>query len=751
MTDQVRGIAYMGLVLSMVLSAVLAACGGGDDSSGKPVAPPPTAPSPVSYTIGGTVSELSADASLVLLDNNGDSLTITSDGAFTFVTALAADSAYAVTVGTQPTGQTCTVGNASGTVTATNVTNVRVACANTPIALLELGHGSNVTQIKMTDSRALSQDTMGHWLLSALPTDTTVASGTSSCLSSSCTTATANNNNPNIPVALAGQTVVIETAHGLEIRAASDGHIEGTIPGPITSWSLASDGSYVITCSTTALQAWSLTGTSTFSAAGDYSKAVVFGAPNQVQVALGAAGANVIQSISLPGGRSSVGPSFQGTFNSWFLDGGRFLTNTSTTVWVYSSTSVQQDLTQLTSVVNLTGQGNWLWVRQSYASDAPLAVYAVGASTTPAATYTVGSAAVASALTIGIFPSAYASVNQVNIVDLSGATLSNTVHTLPVSGGNLAATSPTQWLVGSGGAVVDGTTVSTEPKYLSLGVALSIAGGAVAAIATDSGRIFVINPQTNVVQTTIDLESTKIELSSDGTVLAVEGVPIVDQYGVGTYTLQAYSLPSGTLIKSWSLPNPVDFSLAGSGTLIAQVTLGSSNTGSEVTEQQVTAVTGGPVLWSSITDVIPVLFSPDGTLFASWAGGLNFSAATDIYLNDKLATTVAGVPAGWIDNGRLLVNNYVRGVTADSSNYVSATIYDPTGTVLSTPPLPELTAIQLVSANTVYSPNRNAIYSVTTGQPTWTGPALTDYIAMGAVAGAYVVYPAGSQVVAVKY
>jgi hypothetical protein len=83
------------------------------------------------YTIGGTLSGLSASTSVTLLDNGGNSLTLSANGTFTFTTAIASGATYSVTVGTEPTGETCTVTNGSGTVGAANVTNVAVACAAT--------------------------------------------------------------------------------------------------------------------------------------------------------------------------------------------------------------------------------------------------------------------------------------------------------------------------------------------------------------------------------------------------------------------------------------------------------------------------------------------------------------------------------------------------------------------------------------------------------------------------------------------
>ncbi len=85
------------------------------------------------YTIGGALSGLGAGKSVGLLNNGGDAITVNANGGFTFPSALVAGSAYAVTVGTQPAGQSCTVANGSGTVGAANVTNVAVSCVVTVI------------------------------------------------------------------------------------------------------------------------------------------------------------------------------------------------------------------------------------------------------------------------------------------------------------------------------------------------------------------------------------------------------------------------------------------------------------------------------------------------------------------------------------------------------------------------------------------------------------------------------------------
>jgi len=112
-----------------VCSAFVAACGGG--GSGGDSTPQQPTPPATTYSIGGTLSGLASGASVALQNNGGANATLSANGTFTFTGALSSGAAYAVTVLTQPTGQTCTVTNGSGTATA-NVTNVAVACVTTP-------------------------------------------------------------------------------------------------------------------------------------------------------------------------------------------------------------------------------------------------------------------------------------------------------------------------------------------------------------------------------------------------------------------------------------------------------------------------------------------------------------------------------------------------------------------------------------------------------------------------------------------
>jgi len=103
-----------GMMVTVGVSLFLASCG--------------ATTAVTTYTIGGTLYGL-AGTGLVLQDNAGDNLPISSNGGFIFATALASGAKYSVTVLTQPSSpaQTCVVTNPSGTASA-NVSSAVVTC-----------------------------------------------------------------------------------------------------------------------------------------------------------------------------------------------------------------------------------------------------------------------------------------------------------------------------------------------------------------------------------------------------------------------------------------------------------------------------------------------------------------------------------------------------------------------------------------------------------------------------------------------
>jgi hypothetical protein len=657
--------------------------------------------------------------------------------------ALPAGLTLSTTNGTISGTPTAAAAPTSYVVTATNSGgqsrfSLQIGVASAP--LLDLGHASPVVLMRTTAIDLLSLDFSGHWILQNIVSGTTLASGDGACGTGTCPQRQ-NGSFPFrfLPVDVAGSTMIDVVSGGLEVRSTTDGHVLTTLPGQFTWYQLASDGSYVTAGSATALTAWTTSGQVIFSHVGNYTAALTFSAPGQVQVALGAAGTTVIETISTTTGTSTLSPPFQGTFSSWFSDGARFLTSLGTTVWTYSNTGTQQDVTSVTSINNLAGEGNWLW---TYDIDDRLNVYQVGASASPAysANFDVDTLIIPSGTTLGLIPE---SSGPVTVIDLSSSAPVSATYTVPTTYlWTYGATTSAAWFVANeDGVVFDGASLSGQPRYLTLGAALSIAGGTgYFSVTTASGEIFNYNATTDSLVGTIPFSSAQLSMSSDGTVLAALGDPI-----------NLYSLPSGSLINS--LPyGGASMSLSGNAAVV--LVNYAPTTGTPTCTSQAFPTNGGASIWCGVdTSFLTPQLSPDGTLIASHATGTTgaSSDSTNIYKNGVLVTAVPGWATGWLDNGRLLAITFNVGI-----NYIGSVIYGPTGNVLATSPLPDIYTFNVVTSNSIYSPELNQILSLTTGAPTWeSGNAkLTEGaigVSLGAIAGSQVVFTSGNLVLAQPY
>lgn len=107
---------------------VLAACSNGRGSveQGGSEAQPPSS---TQFTVAASVAGLQGSG-LVLQNNGGDDVVVTTNGAVLFPTRLDEGAQFNVTVLTQPSdpAQNCIVDNGAGTIAGANITNVTVTC-----------------------------------------------------------------------------------------------------------------------------------------------------------------------------------------------------------------------------------------------------------------------------------------------------------------------------------------------------------------------------------------------------------------------------------------------------------------------------------------------------------------------------------------------------------------------------------------------------------------------------------------------
>lgn len=120
------------LLTALTTAALLSGCGGG--GGGAPDSDP-AGDGASSYTIAGTVTGLASGQKLSLVLNGAVANAVVADTDASYALgSVAAQGSYAVTVGTQPTGQVCTVTNGNGSGVTANVANVAVKCVATSAA-----------------------------------------------------------------------------------------------------------------------------------------------------------------------------------------------------------------------------------------------------------------------------------------------------------------------------------------------------------------------------------------------------------------------------------------------------------------------------------------------------------------------------------------------------------------------------------------------------------------------------------------
>lgn len=110
------------------------------------------------HLVGGGITGL---VGTLVLSNGTDTITTSTDGAFTFPTPVAAGAAFAVNVQIQPATQTCSVNGGSGTMGNADVTNVTVVCSTNAFAVAGTLAGliGNVSlQLNGSDTLTLNSD-----------------------------------------------------------------------------------------------------------------------------------------------------------------------------------------------------------------------------------------------------------------------------------------------------------------------------------------------------------------------------------------------------------------------------------------------------------------------------------------------------------------------------------------------------------------------------------------------------------------
>jgi hypothetical protein len=741
-------------VFLILVTILVTACGGGGDTSNSSPAGEAAA-----FYASSTYQYTTGIVAQTVIPNNTKVVDVSSIKGWSISPALPAGLAFDSSNGSISGTPTANSATSTYGVTAVNsagqLFSANLAIGVSSNILMNLGHVNPVQFIQFDTAHVLSQDSSGFWILWDYVTTAQIASGTALLGGGSSATPA--------PLALAGPTVVIQTNTGLELRSSATGAVIAEIPVRLSWWKLAIDGSYVCAGSTSQLSCWSPSGQPLFTKSGNYAIANVFTSPSALLVALGAAGNDVIETISSATWTSNIGPTFQGAFYAWFADGSSFLTTNAATgyVWEYSLATTLEGLVMLQPSA---GQGHWIWTEgydPNFFSNV-LTVYPLNSATATAnfvlPSYLFNQTTI---VPIGTFIDSWPSQegNVLDVIDLSGATPAQTNYTLLFPPSAFAAISPSQFMEGSSsGVLIDGSTPGA-PRYFGYGAVTSMAGSTTRAVfSTASGSIFSYNTMTQAFEPTIDLGATwQLALSSNGSILAA----------ASPNSLNIYAMPSEALINSLpgipgyspaTIPDVSTLTLSGDGS-----TLGETQNGGPY--RTLPAAPGPGTSKDAVLSAFgPILLSSDGTLAATSTYAdyvlVDGSASTGIYQDGTLVATVLGWPVAWLDNNDLLVEVFSQ--TAENfpnpAIYSGATIYSATGTVVATPPIGPLLSFQVLSSDLIYWSNE--VISLSNGATLWaSGDPISGQPGLymgaggqsGAVAGSSVIFLSGNLVIAQPY
>ncbi len=188
--------------------------------------------------------------------------------------------------------------------------------------------------------------------------------------------------------------------------------------------------------------------------------------------------------------------------------------------------------------------------------------------------------------------------------------------------------------------------------------------------------------------------------------------------------------------------------------------------------QEASAHKGGSQIFSTsfnvpsgLTPPPTLRISPDGTLIATSQTGLPLYPTvttipgTNLLHNGGLVTAFSGLPVGWLDGSRLLVNPYAKGASTNSDlGYTGCSIYgadgNPTGGLCALGW--EVAQLQSGGSDVIYVPAANETLSVSTEAVGWMSAdpfasTLYEPASLAAIAGSRAIFVSGTHILAQSF
>jgi hypothetical protein len=625
------------------------------------------------------------------------------------------------------------------------VTTVRPCATPTPggSVLFDVGHAVPVVVLKQSGARTLSEDATGHWVLWDTGSRSQVLSGDAAA---SCAPGAATGCvflDPVRPaiftVDLAAGTVAVAKAGSIDLYASTDGHPLQTVSAPAGmggSFGVSADGSYVWIADAASLTAWSTSGTRLLTRPGDYRGARIFAAPAELRVALGPAGPNVIELVATATGSAAKTPPFPDPFESWFLDGSRFITasrgGAATNVTIFAANGTQQDAQVLPFQAGaITGQGRYFSTTSNYGGTW-FEVFPIGGNANPAFNRHIVGNVFASGNFIAVDDDLL--TQGQDLIDLSGPSVAFAGFvgpSLPMVT-SFAADSMGNWVLGSNSVLYSGIQgdLTQKPQPLNCGRVLRLAGSAAGrfAMTTEAGQLLVVDRSssaTSIVAAIAAPGNPALAMSDDGATLAL--AVDAQREPVSLFDLRAPLAPMRWQYAGSSDPRWVSLSADGTHLAIGALLPTFSFTRTLTTVPSPAPYFSETINLSDSFSPGPTVLSPSGDL-AAWSDFLfvptpDPQATTTILRGGRLQGTASGYPIGWLDESRLLMRRYARtDAGLPTTIFAGSDLCDTQGRVLSHLPLPPLYRIKPVMPDRIFAPDEATIYSLSDGSVAWRSP-----------------------------
>jgi hypothetical protein len=293
------------------------------------------------------------------------------------------------------------------------------------------GEGSGAVTTLTTSSRVLTLDGNEHWTLFDAATGAKVAAGNR--LPSTTYPAA---KQPDWPIEMKGDTIMIGIPNGVEIRSAVDGSLVSIIgsagmnlidaldesaPNPLnTRAALSSDGSYVVGSNGTSADLYTRSGSWITTAPGAV-------AVPTATVCLLETSTTTQTTLTLvnPTTGESTKLTLDGAFQGFFDDGSHLFTQLGTGLYLYDTAGNKQALS-LGTYDSLGGFGSHVWTYNSTSGTLSVFPISGGAATD---TYTFTGFKRMSTVKPGLLSITTATANT--FIDLSGGTVTRKDYTIP--------------------------------------------------------------------------------------------------------------------------------------------------------------------------------------------------------------------------------------------------------------------------------------------------------------------------------